>query len=532
MTSMEPAGIWVRVSSGKQDEANQVPDLEKHCAGRYTIARRYTVHGKSASKGKQQAYLDQMLADMRAGIIKVLVVWHSDRLERREGKPHTSPLLDLLAEVAEAGGRVESVQEPTLGQLDFGGQVLTFITGLVNHEKSAHLAEQVGIAFDAIKANGALDGRPPWGFTTAGEKYNRTLVPTPEGIKYAPEIYERIARGDTLAAVARWLEAEGVRPAGIASERSEHGKTGQWWPKTVSQLIRNPVYMGFRCELEYNATTRTGKPKFTGYGKVLHRCDAVVDAGLWKRANDRLDAAPKNGPRLAQRAMLTSVLTCPLCSWLVTTHQPVSPMYRTGSTTTHKDGSKEVRHYYRCTGQGPARKGCGNMVPVELADAMVCWIAENTLCWEKVTETVFTPGHNHEPELEAIRFELDHLASRHLPWAEEDAERARLRAEYDRLDALEATPDSWEEKTLETTYADLWAALESAGRNEWLKANGFTATATRDRLELTCTRKHDAGVTRIMTWAVTPADLRTTSADLEAELLAMVEPVSLLKLAA
>ena len=39
-----------------------------------------------------------MLADMRAGVIKVLVIWHSDRIERRPGKA----LLDLLEEGSQA----------------------------------------------------------------------------------------------------------------------------------------------------------------------------------------------------------------------------------------------------------------------------------------------------------------------------------------------------------------------------------------------------------------------------------------------
>jgi DNA invertase Pin-like site-specific DNA recombinase len=76
MTSRsEPAGVWVRVSSGGQDDANQVPDIERHCQARsYRIERRYELNDKSASKGEQQAALDAMLEDMREGHIKVLTV--------------------------------------------------------------------------------------------------------------------------------------------------------------------------------------------------------------------------------------------------------------------------------------------------------------------------------------------------------------------------------------------------------------------------------------------------------------------------
>ena len=171
----EPAGIWLRVSTGLQDEANQLPQLLRHCAeqGRRP-AKWYIVHGKSAFHGKHQADLDRAVTDMRHGQMSVLVIWHSDRLERRPGKA----LLETLAEFSDAGGRVESVREPTLGQLDFGSQVTTFITGLVNNEKSAHISEQVNLALERINANNATGNRVPWGYVTIGEKYERKLVPT------------------------------------------------------------------------------------------------------------------------------------------------------------------------------------------------------------------------------------------------------------------------------------------------------------------------------------------------------------------
>src|SRR5690348_11031379 len=85
MTSKnEAAGVWVRVSTGGQDEAQQVPSIESHCFSHgYVIVRRYELNDKSASKGEQQEKLDEMLADMRDGTIKVLVGWRSNRLERR-----------------------------------------------------------------------------------------------------------------------------------------------------------------------------------------------------------------------------------------------------------------------------------------------------------------------------------------------------------------------------------------------------------------------------------------------------------------
>ena len=109
-----PAGGWIRVSGDKQDEQNQVDEIIKYAVQHnYWIVRWYIVHAKSAFKGEQKKDLDTAIEDMRDGLTEVLVIAHSNRLERREGKTGTE-LLNTLAEFVDAGGRVESVEEPTL----------------------------------------------------------------------------------------------------------------------------------------------------------------------------------------------------------------------------------------------------------------------------------------------------------------------------------------------------------------------------------------------------------------------------------
>src|SRR6266487_5500347 len=122
MTSTnEPAGIWIRVSTGGQDEAQQVPAVEDHCETHgYRITRRYELNDKSASKGEQQPTLDEMLEDMRNGTIKVLVCWRSNRLERRG--PESVFRLKRL--VKDAGGRIEVTQEPLFNTVDLSGEAM------------------------------------------------------------------------------------------------------------------------------------------------------------------------------------------------------------------------------------------------------------------------------------------------------------------------------------------------------------------------------------------------------------------------
>jgi DNA invertase Pin-like site-specific DNA recombinase len=103
---MTRAGRWLRVSTSGQDEASQEPDIDRWIEQRgYEVAETYRVHGESAYHGKQEPELRQMIADMKSGKIEVLVVWKSDRLERRGAYA----LMGLIAEATKAGGRIEFV---------------------------------------------------------------------------------------------------------------------------------------------------------------------------------------------------------------------------------------------------------------------------------------------------------------------------------------------------------------------------------------------------------------------------------------
>lgn len=445
----EKAGLWVRVSSGGQDEANQVPDVERHAASLgYDVKRTYTVHGKSASKGHHQKDLDAMLADMRAGVIKVLVIWHSSRIERRPGKA----LLDLLEEVATAGGRVESVLEPMLGQLDFGSQVTTFMAGLMNAEKSRVISEGVGMAHDRIRVNEAMNGRPVFGYEVVGEKYNKRLVLTPIGRKYIPEIFQRCIAGQSCRTIALWLTAEGVPTnSKIAQE---------WSDQSVGQMIRNPVYMGYRQDAN---------------GKVTHRCEAVVDADVFRRAGEAIDRRPKRGPvSPANGAMLAGSLFCPMCG---------GPMYRVLSE--RRTGVKVP--FYRCRGKAPAggggvrRSECKNMVEVAVLDAIVSARIER---WDTpIMKTVVIPGHNHEAELKDIAFQLEGLGHQGLSREELRRKQDELWAEEDRLTALPVVEDEPRQIDTGRTYAGDWAKeLDDPGRAAWLKAEKIRIFAMNQKI--------------------------------------------------
>jgi DNA invertase Pin-like site-specific DNA recombinase len=409
-------GAWVRVSSGKQDEANQVPSVIGYCvAHKYWPARWYVVHSKSAYHGKHQGDLDLALDDMRHQVTTVLVCWHSDRIERRPAKS----LLDLLAEFGDAGGKVESVQEPMLGEMDMGGQVTTFIAGLMNHEKSRHLGEQVAIGHDRVRANNAVISNVPWGFDIVGEKYNKKPVPTDVCRKYAPLIFWKCAAGDSLRTIAAWLDSEGVRP------KYYHLHGNKWSESGVRWIIKQRIYAG---RWVVGDRTISGRTICT-----LPKEDRVVNPDLWERANKALKARPKRGRDSGppNRPMLAK-LKCIRCG---------SPMYRilTGN-------ERRGRYfYYRCSGSGAQRKGCGNMVRFERLENMV---AVRMLAWHHEPHQIreWVDGKNWDSEISDVVLSMRELDPSEMDEDEYDAQHDKLKAElkeFKRRNKEEGTKGGW-----------------------------------------------------------------------------------------
>jgi DNA invertase Pin-like site-specific DNA recombinase len=466
----ERAARWFRVSTDKQDEKNQHDDVNHHIGSRgYEVARTFTLHAVSAAKGAQEPELAELLADIEAGRYTVVVVAQSSRLDRRDS---LDAQIAFAAMVRLAGGRVESVDEPEFGKGDLPGWITTFITMNGNAKFIRDLKANTRRGKDRIRANGALDGRTPWGFISEGPRYDRRLVPTDEAREYVPQIFAQVIGGRSLAQVARWLEREGVLPAGIASEDSERGKSGQWWPRSVGQIIRNPVYMGQKTDSHGHTTTT---------------CEALVDAATWTRAGQALDARPKRGPVLAgNRCALSGAVKCWKCG---------GPLYRI------RDG-RGGTYYLRCAGTGAARKSCGApMIRLDVAEALADEVLGGLV--HPVYEYRVVTGNEAQIDarLAELDFERRQVALRGLSWEDEDRERARIRAAYELAASAERIPTRRIPADTGVTYGQRWHKLDTNGRADWLRSGEvavYLVKGEADRAEGT-----RDGVSLVLVW---PAD--------------------------
>lgn len=318
-----------------------------------------------------------------------------------------------------------------------------------------------------LLAAGKFVGRPPFGYTVEGETFDKHLVPTAEGREYVPQIYQRVTDGQTLLTVCKWLDSEGVHP--------NSRQAVYWSPKSVSDIIRNRVYIGER-------TSRKT-------GEVLLQVEPLVDPKLWLTAIKALEAPKvgRRGPVRHPQALLTGYVFCGKCG---------APMYQTRAGK-DPDGEHPWWTYYRCYGLPPQRKGCGTLVAVPYLDQVVgdAMRADR----QPVLTPVYVSGDNHDSELARVQVALNGLSSRGLDDDAEDAERKRLRAERDRLRNLPATEDHWElvahthsgeevrnpvEWALRDdliTNADAWEDADFDGRRKLLETKRITFRWSDDK---------------------------------------------------
>lgn len=154
------AAVWVRVSTGKQEAANQLPDVEAFCQHHgYEIAARYEVSDSAWNGGKDggeyQRTLERAMDDAWQGQFKVLVVWALDRITRG-GAEDT---LRILRELRQRGCTLVSVKESWLNNSPEVQDVLVAFAGWQAQMESARRSERIKAALARRRAEGKPVGR-------------------------------------------------------------------------------------------------------------------------------------------------------------------------------------------------------------------------------------------------------------------------------------------------------------------------------------------------------------------------------------
>jgi len=123
------------------------------------------------------------------------------------------------------------------------------------------------------------------------------------------------------------------------------------------------------------------------------------------------------------------------------------------------------------------------MVRMEVADAAVDEIMATTF-GVPVKRLILVKGTDYQDQLEEISYRIRALDPDLMSDEQFDEQVRRLRAERDRLKALPAEPDRWEEQLTGELYSDIYEALPVAERGAWLTSHGFLVHATKKEVSV------------------------------------------------
>jgi DNA invertase Pin-like site-specific DNA recombinase len=407
-----------RVSDDSQDSANQKQELEQHCASRgYSVVREFVLDDVSGSKGHWKH--EAALEE----ICQLLEMGVATCLlvvhSSRLDRRTEDEQIELLLRIRKAGARVESVREPAYGKTDMASRIVTQLAQLANAQYSRDLSAHVKAGNARIRSEGYFTGgRVPWGYATEGERRKKRLIPGPDA-ETVRKAFELAAAGKTMPEIR----------AALKITRNNGALT---W------ALRNDTYWRGAYS----------------HGNGIHRCEPLVSHAVWKAANDALDARPATNPhgRQPKREDFSGSLYC----------EQGHKIYRAYS---------HGRRMYRC-------RDCKLNWDSDVVDATVqAKMAGDG--WPEA-DLVVIPGNDTTEALERVLAELDALPRRRLSRREEQAERERLWAEQDRLEAMPAVPVRRELRFTGRSMGDAWQSWSHAERIAYLNRGEFRLMLSAD----------------------------------------------------
>jgi Recombinase zinc beta ribbon domain len=177
----------------------------------------------------------------------------------------------------------------------------------------------------------------------------------------------------------------------------------------------------------------------------------LTDPADFKALGERMEsrAHRRNAPP-KQSAMLTSTLFCGVCG---------PKLYRSMSGQVQR---KSRRQYYYCRKAGLG--GCGLLLPLEEIDAAVNDAVMTNGHLPHMVTTI-TPGDDHSDEIAQVRLDIRELDPEGADFLEL---LTAMRAELARLRALPSSPAKVTRAPSGRTVGDVWMALNTADRRQWL----------------------------------------------------------------
>ncbi|MFD5555382.1 recombinase family protein [Streptomyces sp. NPDC127068] len=423
-----------------------------------------------------------------------LVWWRFDRAIRSMADMHdlakwarTHRKMLVFAEGIGGGRLVFDFRNPMDPMAEFQMMMFAFAAQV----EAQSISDRVSGAMAAIRKMALRwrgGGKPPYGYMPAPmpAEYGgvgHTLVQDPDAVDIILRIIRELLEGATVSAVAARLNADEVPSPrdhwAAKMKREKGGKTGgakgthvvrdvfKWTPAVLKRMLRNPVLLGWKMH--------KGKPVRDDQGNPVMATESPI---LTREEFDRIGAlldsrTVETRERSDTDALLLRVIHCDSCG---------GRMYLSGPTA----NGASVNASYKCnfhsrgeTCEAPAH------VRGDWADEYVTAEFLRLVGSAQTQHVVELPGYDPEPELRATLAEF----SEHQEQQGRQKSRHARQAWQERADALDTRIAELEsrEKTepqrvvtpTGRTFADEWAAADTAGRRAMLVEAGARLTVRR-----------------------------------------------------
>ena len=319
--------IYTRTSTEEGlDQAFNSLDAQREACAAYILSQRHEGwhlvpdlydDGGFTGGNMERPGLKQLLADVRAGRIDVVVVYKVDRLTR--SLADFAKIVDVLDE---AGASFVSVTQAFNTTNSMGRLTLNVLLSFAQFEREV-IAERIRDKVAASKARGMwMGGSLPLGYTAI----NKKLVPVPEEAATVVKIMELYLKSANVLDLAETLRRQGIVSKQRIGRNGERKGGVPFTRGALHHLLSNRTYVG---EVVHKGKVYPGEH------------EAIVDRALFDAVQGRL-AARTNTPLEPGRRGTVSLLAGMIHDDL---GRPMTPIH----TRNH---GKRYRYYASHRGDG------------------------------------------------------------------------------------------------------------------------------------------------------------------------------------
>ena len=316
MAKTEPqrnVGIYCRVSDDRDGRGEAVERQEEACRAlvkskKWNLVDVYTDNDISANQTrKTRPEHKRLMDDLANGRIDTIVVWAVDRLYRRPIE--LEALLDLLKIRPDI--TVSAVKGQDLRLETSDGQVMARVLVALAKRETDLLAARI----IAKHAELARAGKPHGGARAFGYQKGQMKIDEKEAV-IVKKMMKLFLATQKTSPIVKWLNSEGIKTA---------RGTDHWSRKTVSDILRNPRYAGYRSHK--GVITKAVWP-------------SIVSEDDWLQAKAILnDPTRRTSDSTKSKYLLTGLVYCGNCGHRMTNMTRGKKLESTNTYACRKDES-------------------------------------------------------------------------------------------------------------------------------------------------------------------------------------------------